>query len=915
MNKQAVKFIKTKKALAIGLTASIVATTSAPAFANTTKDKVLAGDDRYKTATAISNEGWASAKEVVIVNSSKVADALSATPFATQKDAPILLSKKDTLGEDTKAELTRLKAEKVYIIGGENSVSQKVVEELKAMKIAVDRIKGEDRYDTSLEVAKAIDKAKNIEEVTVVSGNKGLPDAISVAPAAGDKNMPVILSATDSLGKSEEWIKSQGIKKSYVVGGVVSDKVMNKLPNAERIAGEDRHETNAKVIDKFYSDVEVENVFYAKSGMGNEDHLVDALAVGPLAAKKDSPVVILGNKLHTAQEDAIARKKVKEMVQVGQGINENSKKALKDTQIRETFVVKTVAELEEALKKANHHDVIEFRPTSTITQDLTINSDKLLEVKFFGKYSGKITVKASRSTVVVDKDATLKNIVVEGSGVVVENNGTIEGFKPAGDTVLEGNKPNPPSTGGGGGSTTPRPPQDTTKPRVLKSNTNEKAVVLEFNENINSNVDDISKEISVISKNDATSKTSIEKTAYIKENKLVVLFSEKLEQGSTIKVNADAIKDDSNNKNEAIEIEYKENKELKLENIEFKKDIHKITEYGVFVNPRTVLDVEQVGENDVYKLDGANLTTEFSALSDKVYYDETGRTVNTGFVNFTDVVDQIIYIETGAEDSGYNEGKDIALGRFELYGNLEDGSVNPGIVNAEVDYAREHKKLNSLTIPKNQYPGNINVYVVKPDVKPLIESKYDPGVVLKEEQKIIDKTSIGVASIPNITDIESLNYTITNQQKNINGNVIKDDFGTLNSIVLKKATENDAKVTIKGLDIVTHMGQSNQRSSITYTTSNTSHKGILEKYIGDRVLEKTSTESSGKINLDGLDIDILGFAEFFKKQNIENEKYPMPEGTEIKYINMIFTLEVKVGERTETEKVGIIWNPLAKDAQ
>lgn len=914
MNKQAIKFIKTKKALAIGLTASIVATTSAPAFANTAKDKVLAGEDRYKTATAVSNEGWKSAKEVVIVNSSKVADALSATPFVTQKDAPILLSKKDTLGEDTKAELARLKAEKVYIIGGENSVSQKVVEELKAMKIAVDRIKGEDRYDTSLEVAKAIDKMKNIEEVAVVSGNKGLPDAISVAPAAGDKNMPVILSATDSLGKSEEWIKSQGIKKSYVVGGVVSDKVMNKLPNAEKIAGEDRHETNSKVINKFYSEVEVENVFYAKSGMSNKDHLVDALAVGPLAAKKDSPVVILGSKLHTAQEDAIARKKVKEMVQVGQGINENSKKALKDTQVRETFVVKTVAEFKEALKKVNHHDVIEFRPTSKITEDIVIEGDKLMSVRFFGEYTGNVTVKSSGTTVVVDKNADLDKVVVQAPNVSIENNGSIGSFKPADDTVLEGNKPNPPSTGGGGGTVTP--PQDTTKPYVSKSNINEKAVVLDFNENINSAVNNISDEISVISNNDAASKTSIEKTAYIKENKLVILFSGQLEENNVIKINANAIKDNSNNKNDEITIKYENSKSLELKGMEF-KNVTKIDKYGELVNPGTVLNIEKVKESDVYKLKGANLTTKFGALSDKVYYDETGRKVNPNITNFNDKDDQIIYIETGAEESGYDEGKDIVLGRFELYGNVADGSANSGILEAEFDYAKQKGQLNSLTIPKNPYPANINIYVVKPDVKPLIDSGLDPKIELNNGE-IIDNTSIAIASIPNITEIKTLNYTLGKKTENIVGSTIKDDYGVLNSISLNKNTKNSTQVTIKGLDIVTHMGKAGEdkpQSNITYTTSNTNHKGILEKYIGDRVLDKTSTELSGKINLDGLDIDILEFAKFFKKQNIENEKYPMPEGTEIKYINMIFTLEVKVNGNIETEKVGLIWNPSLKDEQ
>ncbi|PBG31101.1 hypothetical protein BGU85_27060, partial [Clostridioides difficile] len=41
----------------------------------------------------------------------------------------------------------------------------------------------------------------------------------------------------------------------------------------------DRHETNANVIKKFYTDDELEAVLVAKS-----DVLVDALAAGPLAA-------------------------------------------------------------------------------------------------------------------------------------------------------------------------------------------------------------------------------------------------------------------------------------------------------------------------------------------------------------------------------------------------------------------------------------------------------------------------------------------------------------------------------------------------------------------------------------------------------------------------------------------------------
>ena len=45
--------------------------------------------------------------------------------------------------------------------------------------------------------------------------------------------------------------------------------------------------------------------------------------------------------------------------------------------------------------------------------------------------------------------------------------------------------------------------------------------------------------------------------------------------------------------------------------------------------------------------------------------------------------DQIIYIETGAEDSGYDEGKDIALGRFTEF--FKEENMGPGTILNDMD--------------------------------------------------------------------------------------------------------------------------------------------------------------------------------------------------------------------------------------
>lgn len=331
--------LKNKEIMSI-VAATLVAQTAmfSNAYASEIKlneDKIV-GKNRYETAIEVSKKGWPNgATNAVLVNDTSIVDALSATPFAKAKDAPILLTKKDTLNEETKQQLKTLGVKNVYIIGGEGVVSKKIEEQLKAENINTDRIQGLNREATSIEIAKRLDEINPVKEVSVVNGYKGLADAVSIASISANENMPIILSGMDKIStEATEFIDSNNINKSYIVGGdsVLSSDLESKLPSATRISGKNRKETNANVINTFFTAKEIDNLYIAKDGMQNENQLIDALSVGSLAAKTNSPVMIAGNDLDKSQIDLVNSKVFKTITQVGGNGNESAFDEIKDIQ-------------------------------------------------------------------------------------------------------------------------------------------------------------------------------------------------------------------------------------------------------------------------------------------------------------------------------------------------------------------------------------------------------------------------------------------------------------------------------------------------------------------------------------------------------------------------------------------------------
>ncbi|HEK8910840.1 TPA: cell wall-binding protein Cwp10 [Clostridioides difficile] len=290
--------------------------------------KKLKGTDRFETAIKISQSGWTKSDTVVIVNGEdkSMVDGLTATPLASIKNSPILLSSNEKLPQKTVEELKRLNPSKVVVIGGNNSMPNSVVEAIKAVnsKISVQRIGGDTRYQTSINIAKEIDRTNNVSKLYIGAGN-GEADSLSIASLAGKEKTPIVLTQKDGVdNEAEQFIKSNKVSNIYFIGGVekISNKaieqvgkIANKDISNNRVAGQTRQETNAKVIDKFYSQSKLDGVVVA-----NQDKLIDALAVGPLAAKNNSPVILATNTLDKSQESSLKGKNSSKLFEVGGGI-------------------------------------------------------------------------------------------------------------------------------------------------------------------------------------------------------------------------------------------------------------------------------------------------------------------------------------------------------------------------------------------------------------------------------------------------------------------------------------------------------------------------------------------------------------------------------------------------------------------
>lgn len=251
----------------------------------------LSGSSRYETAIRVSKYLNRLTKRIVIASGDNFPDALVASSLAHNLDAPILLTKGDSLPYNIRMEIQRTQAHYVTILGGTLAVSANVENQLKDMGLQVQRIAGNSRYNTAIAIAEENQKLtkKTPKEAILVNGEQ-FADSLSIASYAGENNIPIYLTNGNSLTSATK-AKLTAAEKVTIIGGnlAVSSEVENQLKKAgvktERIFGTSRYDTAVAVAQRFHDDASTAIV---ASGMVFPDSLVGAT----LAIKYEAPIIL-----------------------------------------------------------------------------------------------------------------------------------------------------------------------------------------------------------------------------------------------------------------------------------------------------------------------------------------------------------------------------------------------------------------------------------------------------------------------------------------------------------------------------------------------------------------------------------------------------------------------------------------------
>lgn len=278
--------------LVILLVVSMVLPRLAQADSNEDVVKRLGGMDRVGTAVAASQESYKDgADTVIIAGFSGEVDALTGTLLAGAKEAPLLLTNKDTLSLETKIEIERLGAKTVYILGGTTVVSETVETELNKDYI-VKRIMGENRYGTAASVAKEV--KGQTSHVFLALGWEILADALAIGPVSAIKDMPVFLTKKDKIPQETvQVMKDVGVTHITIVGGIsaVSAAVeaeLNKNYIVNRVKGDNREKTALAIAKEYFESPSNLVIAYGRT-------YSDALVGGYLGSKMNAPILLTDN--------------------------------------------------------------------------------------------------------------------------------------------------------------------------------------------------------------------------------------------------------------------------------------------------------------------------------------------------------------------------------------------------------------------------------------------------------------------------------------------------------------------------------------------------------------------------------------------------------------------------------------------
>lgn len=293
--------MKRKRVLGIILLAAVLFLPT-KAFAGDLSVKRIAGNDRFETSVEISKELYEKADSVVIALGFNFPDALVGGTLAVQLDIPTLLVRHDSIDPVVEEEIERLGAKKAFLLGGEAAVGKKVEEKLRDMGLTIDRIQGDNRFETAEKInEKRFELRENPQEDDTMgdapyyANAYNFPDALAIAPLCGVTNelLYLIDNKTDAApgvavggpkAITHSYDKDPSIENEWKY-----DEEGELISRPYRIFGINRYETAIAVAHQYFEYFGYEPVTVI---VADGNNYPDALTAANLAANKSGAICL-----------------------------------------------------------------------------------------------------------------------------------------------------------------------------------------------------------------------------------------------------------------------------------------------------------------------------------------------------------------------------------------------------------------------------------------------------------------------------------------------------------------------------------------------------------------------------------------------------------------------------------------------
>ncbi len=241
---------------------------------------------------------------VVVATGDGYWDALAASGLAGLYKAPVLITERDKLTAETKAEIDRLRPSRILVMGGELVVTPRCFQQIQALcPQGTTRVWGGDAQATAVKIYEA-GSSMGWGDTAILATSDGYWDALSIAPYAYAHHAPIFLTASNENSvyrvpsqQTLDAIREGGFRRVIIVGGelavfstVEGSLRMYGASEVKRLAGGGALDTSVKIARW---EVESEGMNIDHLSVATSNGYWDALTGAALAGRQGSALVLV----------------------------------------------------------------------------------------------------------------------------------------------------------------------------------------------------------------------------------------------------------------------------------------------------------------------------------------------------------------------------------------------------------------------------------------------------------------------------------------------------------------------------------------------------------------------------------------------------------------------------------------------